>query len=454
MTSLSNSISDVEVVPPNNVDAEKSILGCILTNPETLYDVMGDLSTDDFYDRVNRRIWVSIASLSKDGATVDVMSVVDRARLLGHGAEVTAYALSQTLLDACLPIRIRDYARMVLDASLLRRGASEGEKLYKASIRAEGPSQDVLGASVAALEKLMDTRGESGPITIGESLSPWIDQQSAPKKDVELTTGLRDLDEITGGWQRSDLIIFAARPGMGKTGFAAMALRALCARGRRCMLFSLEMGVRQCVTRLVAAECGIDVSAAQQNRLSADDLAKVADASTGIAYWDLLMDDTAGIHINQIVSRARRAHKKRPLDFIAIDYFQLIDGREGGSRGNRDTELGNVSRALKGLAKTLDIPVLLFAQLSREVERRTNKRPQLSDLRETGNAEQDADIVMFLMRPEYYGMQLDDGSSAEGLAQIIVSKHRNGQNAEFVCHFDGPSTRFSDYRSPFAGGEF
>lgn len=450
---MSRIAKDLQHVPPHSEEAEKAILGCILMNPKTFDEVSG-LTGEHFYVDLHRKIWECIYALGTANELIDTITVSTVAKSRGWGEIVSTYSITMVMADACIPIRISSYAKIVSNAYTLRQARYVGDSLVEQSLAAEKTSERVLSDHITQMEQLAAGFGtDCGPRPLSGLFDEWITDQNSVT-EPGLPTGLDDLDTLLGGWQRTDLVVLAARPGMGKTGFALSTMRHAAKRGKRVLMFSLEMGHRQLVGRLIAQEADIDLTRAQQHRLSESDWNNITQHAPLISDWDIHVDDEPGIHINTLVSRARRLHRQSPIDLIVVDYLQLVDGRDGGKGGNRDQELGVISRGLKGLAKTLDTPVICLAQLSREVEKRPSRRPQLSDLRESGNTEQDADVVTFLMRPEYYGMQMDDGSSSNGLAQVIVAKHRNGPLGEFSCLFDGPRTLFTNPAAMFAGGQF
>lgn len=441
--------------PPHSEEAEKALIGCVLMNPKT-FDEVGHITKDHFYIELHRKMWSCIYLLATANEVVDTVTVSEVSKSRGWGEIVSIYSITMILADACIPIRLSSYARIVSNAYTLRQARYVGDSLVEQSLAAEKPSESVISDTITKLEMLALGKTDAGVTELKDELMNWLNGTLAIADSdgyVESPTGLSDLDELMGGWQRSDLVICAARPAMGKTGFALSTILHALRLGKRVFMFSLEMSKSQLITRLTAMEADVDLSDLLRGRMTEVEIRRVSEAVARMADYDLLIDDTPNMHVNLICSSVRRAHAKKPVDLMVGDYFQLMDGRDG-DRGNRDTELGHVSRSLKGLAKQINAPFLLLAQLSREVEKRPSKRPQLADLRETGNAEQDADIVMFLMRPEYYGLTLDDGNSSEGIAQVIVAKHRNGPTGEFNCHFNKTRAQFGDMAQMFSGGQF
>jgi replicative DNA helicase len=442
---------DIAITPPHNSESERAILGCVLMNQPSWLDA-SSLRASDFYEKAHQDLWSCLAHLAAGDVPFEQQAIIEVAKSRGL-ANINLLLLTKLMADACLPMKLDVHRRIVSNASKLRAARLVGDSLVEASLRGERPAAGVVGATIASLEALIDGGSGDDPVELKDALMSWMDgtaRKMESDNKVELPTSLDMLDSLGGGWQRSDLIILAARPAMGKTGFALTTVRNLLKAGKRVYFASLEMSRGQLISRLVAMECRLPVDRVMRGELTGGEWQRVSSAMSVISEWDLIIDDTPNQHINTLSSHARRAHSKKPLDMIVADYFQLIDGRDGGNT-NRDTELGFVSRSAKGLAKRLNIPFLMLAQLSRKVEERSSKRPQLSDLRETGNAEQDADIVAFLMRPEYYGLQLEDGGDSRGIALVIIGKHRNGPTAEFTCHFDGPTTSFNNEPRPILG---
>ena len=305
-------------------------------------------------------------------------------------------------------------------------------------------------------KKLFEIKNESmtkSYDTVTDLIAKAIKDIEESKTDGEdgltgIPTGFTELDRMTSGWQKSDLIILAARPGMGKTAFVlSMARNAAVLANKNIAIFSLEMSSMQLVKRLIASEADLSSEKIRSGKLEEHEWQQLHTKISTIEDADIFIDDTPALTVLDLKAKARRMQRKRGLDMIIIDYLQLMRAEEGNkSAGNREQEISYISRSLKGLAKELDIPVIALAQLSRAVEQRQDKRPMLSDLRESGSIEQDADLVTFIFRPEYYGItEDDDGNDNEGLTEIIIRKHRNGSpgtvNLKFIKHFG----KFSDW---------
>lgn len=456
---------------PNNMEAEQAILGAILSNNDALNHVGSILQPEDFYAGVHQRIFAAILQFNEKG------QVANPVTLKHHFAAekgIEAQYLARLLASATSIVNVHDYARSIRNDSLRRRLIGVCEQ----TVNEAYTSADVSGlAQIEQTEqKLFNLAAtghqEGGFISVGQSLdSVLLRAEAAYKRSGEvigLSTGFSDLNRVLGGLHPSDLLILAGRPSMGKTALATnIAINAAekiavedenAERKRTVGIFSLEMSSDQLSMRLLSGETGIPSHAIQNGSMNQEQFARLIEAKRRMQALPLHIDDTAALSIGAIRSRARRLKRTKNLALLVVDYLQLLRPSHTSSQGNRVQEISEISQGLKAIAKELNIPVIALSQLSRAVEQRDDKRPLLSDLRESGSIEQDADIVMFVYRDEYYLQRSEPKresthydawsakmEAAKGLAEVIIAKHRNGPTANIEMRFEGHSTKFSDY---------
>jgi replicative DNA helicase len=463
---------------PHNVEVEQALLGAILINNDAFHRVSDFLSPDDFYEPVHQEIFSTVAKLVKvgKGATATTVKTFLPAEFLPE-MSMQQY-LARLVTEAVTVLNAADFGRLIRDLAVRRKLYSLSQDLGAAALNADAdvtPAMQIEEAERGLYEIAERGTASGGFRAFGSSLTEAVQMTAAAyKRDGSLSglaTGLIDLDRLTGGLQRSDLIIIAARPAMGKTAIATNIAFHVADKfigtaspdgsiavenGGRVGFFSLEMSGEQLATRILAEQCGIPSALLRRGEIREDQFSIVVGTSERLSRLPLYIDDTGGLTIAQLVSRARRLKRQKGLDLLIVDYLQLLSapGRRGDGRVQEVTE---ITTGLKALAKELDIPIVALSQLSRQVEAREDKHPQLSDLRESGSIEQDADVVMFVYREEYYlanaepkedapgrAAWIDAMEKAHGRAELIIGKQRHGPTGTVQLHFDAKLTKFSN----------
>lgn len=461
--------ADTQREAPHNLEAEQAILGAIMSNNEVLNHVEG-LTPDDFYAGIHQRIFAAILHHHERGQVANPITL--KRHFTGTDGVEDKY-LARLVGNATSVINLRDYARTIRNDAMRRRLIAVCEEAANEAYESSKPGIEHIEQTEQRLFKLADTgQQDGGFITVGQSLDSVLQRaESAYKRSGEvigISTGFSDINRVLGGLHPSDLIILAGRPSMGKTALATnIAINAAtklahedqnAERKRTVGIFSLEMSADQLSMRLLAGETGIPSHAIQNGSINQEQFSRLIDAKRELQALPLHIDDTAALSIGAVRSRARRLKRTKNLSLLVVDYLQLLRGSSTNAQANRVQEISEISQGLKAIAKELSIPVIALSQLSRAVEQREDKRPQLSDLRESGSIEQDADIVMFVYRDEYYLQRTEPKQEstsyaswaanlekAKGLAEVIVAKHRNGPTANIEMKFEAHSTKFSDY---------
>ncbi len=433
-------------LPPQNVDAEESILGGILLDPDALGRVADLLSCDAFYINAHKQIYKAALALHSQGKPTDLMSVTtwlyDHELLDKVGGQSKLAQLVDRTVSA---VNIDRYALLVTDKYLRRQLIQVGNEIVQLGYETSTELDTILDRVEQKVFSLTQTSPKLGLTPISETLIQTFQEIETRHDGVALPglpSNFYDLDAMTGGFQRSDLIIVAGRPSMGKTSFA-MGIARNIAEKLPVAIFSLEMSKEQLVQRLLASEAGIESNYLRTGRISQNQWEPLSHALGTLSELPIYIDDTPNQTVMQMRSQARRlqAEQGSQLGLILIDYLQLM---EGNGSENRVQELSRITRSLKGLARELGVPVIALSQLSRGVEARTNKRPMMSDLRESGSIEQDSDLIIMLYRDEYYSPDTPD----RGIAEIIITKHRNGPTGVVKLLFDPQFTRFRNLASP------
>lgn len=479
--------------PPHNLEVEQALLGAILVN-NTVFEKIGDfLQAEHFYDPVHGKIFHCIATLINRGQIADPKTLrgffENDASLAQVGGANYLADLAASIISI---INVTDYGQLVHDLYLRRQLITLGEDVVNEAYQQdlETPASNQIGKAEARLFELAQTgQLDRGFIKLEKSLGISIKMaEEAFKRDSHVTgttTGLRDLDRKLGGLQRSDLVILAGRPSMGKTALATnIAFNAAKANyesngkeGSAVAFFSLEMSAEQLTTRLLGDYSSVPSDKIRRGEIKADDFSRFIEAAKIMSRAQLYIDDSAGLSIAALRTRSRRLKRQVPnLGLIVIDYLQLLTGSGGKRDENRVQEVSEITRGLKALAKELDVPVLALSQLSRQVENREDKKPQLSDLRESGSIEQDADVVMFVYREEYYHARseptrradegedkfnsrhqrwMERGEEVRNVAEVLIAKQRHGPIGTVPLHFEGTFTRFSNLERHYepTGGE-
>ncbi len=438
-----------ERLPPQNVDAEQSVLGSILIDRDAVVRVAGFLRPEDFYREAHRTIYQATLDLFERREPADFVLLCDELERRGRLEQIGGPGYLTSLINMVpTAVNVEFYGHVVERCAVLRRLISAGGQIAGVAYDMQHDAELAVDKAEQILFGLTQRRRTQEFVPISQVLENYFDQidhiHQNKGKTFGVPSGFKKLDDLTGGLQRSDLIILAARPGMGKTSFALnIAAHAALKNHITVGIFSLEMSRDQLVQRLICSEAGIDSHRLRTGYIEDAEWGKIAQAIGELSEAPVYIDDTPGISIMELRTKARRLQAEHDLGFIIVDYLQLMQGR---STENRVQEVSDISRGLKALARELNVPVMAASQLSRAVEQRPGNRPQLSDLRESGSIEQDADIVMFIYREEQY----DRESTRKGIADVIVAKHRNGPLADIELRFFGQQTKFGDLEQRYS----
>ena len=445
-------------VPPHSLEAEQAVLGGLMLAPDALDKVADRLGEQDFYRRDHRLIWRAITELANKGMPCDAVTLGDWFEANGL-AEMVGGATYLIELANATPsaANISAYADIVREKSILRQLIDAGTEITEDGYRPEGQTvQEVMEKAEQRVFKIAESgaRGKKDTVSVREAVKDAFRILSERYENrgqlTGISTGFTDLDELTSGLQPSDLIIVAARPSMGKTAFSVNMAEAAALRAKKAVvIFSMEMSASQLAFRLISSIGRIHQQHLRNGDLAEEDWPRVTNAIAILSEAKIFIDDTPGLSPVELRSRARRIHRENGgLGLIVIDYLQLM--QVPGNTENRATEISEISRSLKGLAKELNVPVIALSQLNRSLEQRADKRPMMSDLRESGAIEQDADVIMFIYRDEYYNKESPD----KGLAEIIIGKQRNGPTDTVKLAFLGHYTKFENYAPDSFVGAF
>jgi replicative DNA helicase len=433
-------------VPPQNLEAEESILSAILINNNALLDVIGVLRDEDFYKPGHRKIFSAVCELFNRNDPVDLVTLANILKQRGDIEEIGGAAYLASLVDSVpLAVNCRHYAQIVHEKACLRLLIEKSQDIVKRCLEDRERAEDIIDFAENEIFKIAENKITPSFYAIKDLVEKSMDAIDERGKNKALITGVATgftkLDQLTSGLQNSDLIILAARPSMGKTSFALnIARNAAVEANVPSAVFSLEMSKEQLAMRLLCTEARIDSSRLRSGFLTDNDLGALTDAADMLSRAPIYIDDTADISAMEIRAKARRLKMEKNLGLIVIDYVQLMKSRQNSER--RDLEISEISRSLKALAKELNLPVVALSQLNRKLEERNDKHPQLSDLRESGALEQDADVVAFIYRDEVYNK--DPNNPHRGKAEIILAKHRNGPTGTVPLTFLNSYTRFEN----------
>lgn len=414
-------------VPPQNLEAEQAVLGAILLEAEALITSMERLRAEDFYSVSHQRIYEVMVTLGEDSEPIDLVTLTARLKDLGQLDEVGGVSYLAKLANSVpTAANVDYYAHIVEEKSMLRRLIRTATQIVSSGYATEDDVGSLLNDAEQRIMELSNRRAAHGFISIRDVLMDVFERVEFlynHKGGVTgIPSGFPDLDKMTSGFQRNDLIIVAARPSVGKTAFALNIAQNVAVRAAETVaIFSLEMSAAQLVQRMICAESNVDAGRMRTGWLEGDDWEKLSMAIGSLSEAQIYIDDTPGITVAELRAKCRRLKKEKGLGMILIDYLQLIQGR-GKAGENRQQEVSEISRTLKQIARELEVPVIALSQLSRGVEQRQDKRPMMSDLRESGSIEQDADIVAFLYRDDYY----DKETEKKNIIEIIIAKQRNG----------------------------
>ncbi|MEN2766807.1 replicative DNA helicase [Ornithinibacillus xuwenensis] len=431
--------------PPHNIEAEQAVIGAIFLEPEAFSTASELLMPGDFYRASHQRIFETMLKLADRGEPIDLVTVTSDLSNSKHLEEAGGVSyLTQLAESVPTAANIEYYSKIVEEKAILRRLIRTATDIVTETFTREDEIEDVLNEAEKSILDVSGRKNTGSFKVIKDVLIDVYDKiELLHQSSADVTgipTGYRDLDRITSGFQRNDLIIVAARPSVGKTAFALnIAQNVAVNTDENVAIFSLEMGADQLVQRILCAEGNIDAQRLRSGKLEADDWSKLTMAMGSLSNAGIYIDDTPGIRVNEIRSKCRRLKQEHGLGMILIDYLQLIQG-SGKSGENRQQEVSEISRSLKGLARELNVPLIALSQLSRGVEQRQDKRPMMSDLRESGSIEQDADIVGFLYRDDYY----DKESEKQNIIEIILAKQRNGPVGTVELAFVKEYNKFVD----------
>lgn len=429
-------------IPPQNTDAEMSLIGAVLIDEEVLADVTEITNSRDFYDKRHQMIYEGMVSLFEHHKPVDLLTLTDELNKKGHLEDVGGSAYLTELTNYVpTAAHATTYAEMVAQKAVRRRLIKASGEISELGYDEEFNVQELLEKAEAELFAVSDQSLKQDLTSIETILLESFDRLEELHRNKGglrgVKTGYRDLDNMTAGLQRSDLLILAARPAMGKTTLVTnLAYNVATLNKQSVLFFSLEMSKEQLIDRMLADVSGVDSWNIRTGNLSDEDFSKLSEASGEMAEAPIYIDDTPGLTVLEMRTKARRAAHQAPLGLIVIDYLQLIQGKR--TDGNRVQEVSEISRGLKLLARELNVPVIALSQLSRTVESRSPQIPQLADLRESGSIEQDADIVMFIYREAYY----NPDTERQNITDLIIAKHRNGPVGKVELYFHPERLRF------------
>ena len=440
-------------IAPQSTEAEMSVIGSMLMDKDAIGTATEILDQSDFYQRQYGIMFEAIRSLYAEDKPVDLVTVQDRLAKDGAPPELQSLDFLKEIYNTVpTSVNVKAYAEIVREKALLRKLIRTSEEIVQKCYEGTEETEDIMQDTEKAIFDLLKTRGgrDFRPIEdVAIEVLQKIQEASQLKDHITgIATGFTDLDFMTTGLQPSDFILIAARPSMGKTAFCLNILEYVAIKKNRpCMFFSLEMSANQLVNRLFSMDSGIDAQALRTGKLSDNDWERLVDTVGRVGGSNIYIDDTPGITVTELRSKCRKVKLERGLDLIMIDYLQLMTGSSRRAGDSRQQEVSDISRALKALAREMECPVIALSQLSRAVESRPDKHPMLSDLRESGAIEQDADLVMFLYRDEYY----HPDSEHKGEAEVIIAKQRNGPIGTVRLYWQAATTRFVNQEKSFAG---
>lgn len=442
-------------VPPQAIDLEEAVLGALMLEKDALTNVIDILKPETFYKESHKEIYGSIVDLFNNSEPVDLLTVTNHLRKKGK-LEVAggAYYITELTSKVNSAAHIEYHARIIIEKAIKRELIRIASEVHKEAYEDTVDVFSLLDKTEQSLFEVSEINIRKNYADMRSIMHEAIMELETKKQQADgltgIPTGFTALDRVTSGWQKSDLVIFAARPGMGKTAFVVSAMRNAAVDFKKPVaIFSLEMSNIQLVNRLISAEAELESDKIKKGNLEDYEWEQLIHKTAKLSEAPIFIDDTPALTILELRAKARKLVAQHGVELIIIDYLQLMSGdttKSGGGPGNREQEIASISRSLKNIAKELNIPIIALSQLSRAVEvRGGDKRPQLSDLRESGSIEQDADMVLFLYRPEYYGINADEeGNSTQGVGEVIIAKHRNGSLDTVRLKFIGKFTKFCD----------
>lgn len=430
---------------PSSIESEKAVLGGIFLKPDSFGDIVEKLRPDYFYRNAHKAIYETMIELYGKGEVIDPILVMEKLKKNNKFDEVGGEKiLFEIIEETSTAANLINYAEIIKEKAILRKLGDVGTKIVEMAYEGYEEVDTILDKAEGLIFKISETKSSKDIISIKDVMELEFDRLQSVFDNKGASTGVssgfKNYDLMTSGFHPSDLIILAARPAMGKTAFALnLALNAALQSKKSVLIFSLEMGTSQLLQRLLAVESGVPLQKIRSGFLSDEEWGRLGLASGMLSETSINIADTPTVNVLEIRAIARRLKAANKLDMIVIDYLQLING--AGKSDNRQQEISEISRALKGIARELDIPVIALSQLSRAPEQRADRRPMLSDLRESGAIEQDADIVLFLYRDDYY----NEESEFKGITEVIIGKQRNGPVGTAKLIFRHELTKFYDY---------
>ncbi|HUP26038.1 MAG TPA: replicative DNA helicase [Candidatus Limnocylindrales bacterium] len=437
--------SSALIVPPQNTDAEASLLGAILIDADALVKIADKVSADDFYDQKNAYIYEAVIQLYEHHSPIDVLTLSDQLKASNKLDSVGGSSYLAELTNFVpTSSHVEQYAEIVSQKSMRRRLIKAAQDIASMGFNETNALQELIEDAEARLFAVSQRHVKQDVTSLETILSESFDRLDELHKDKGkirgVPTGFKDMDNLLAGLQRSDLFILAARPSMGKTALALnLAHNIAIQADKPVLIFSLEMSKEQLVDRMLAMESGVDAWALRTGNLTDSDFEKIGHAMGALSEAQIYIDDSPSISVSELRTKARREAHVRDLGLIVVDYLQLMSGAgRFGSEGNRVQEISEISRGLKAVARELNVPLLALSQLSRSVESRSPQIPQLADLRESGSIEQDADVVAFIYREDYYNPETD----RRNITDILIKKHRNGPTGAVELYFDKDKQRF------------
>ncbi|MFV1970224.1 MAG: replicative DNA helicase [Acidimicrobiia bacterium] len=430
-------------VPPHSIDAEESVLGAVLLSSDAANVALEKLHVEDFYKPSHQRIFEVIRQLFDSNEPIDAVTVSEGLRRDGSLDRMGGIESLTRLIDSVPSTsNVEYYAGIVEEHSLRRRLMKVGGDIGLIAVNTLDPIADVVDQAEQAVFAVAERRVGDGLQNIDDLLGPAIEKaEELHRNGAEVTgisTGYRDLDRKLAGLHPTNLLILAGRPGMGKTSLMLNIAQNVALAGNTVAIFSLEMSREEIVTRMLCANGRIDSQKLRTGRLTESDFTKLSNAAGALYKQNIFVDDSPGLTVTEIRAKSRRLRRRPGLDLIVVDYIQLMNG---SGQENRQQEIAMISRSLKGLARELNVPIIALSQLNRGVESREDKRPRLGDLRESGAVEQDADVVMFIYRDEYY---YPEKVESKGVAEVVIAKHRQGSVGRVDMTFLAEFTLFAD----------
>ncbi len=449
--------TDFTSSPPQNSEAEASLLGALLIDSDAIVKIADTLTPRDFYDSKNQRIYEAIIQLYEQHEAIDVLTLSNKLKNNGYleGIGGPAY-LTELTNFVPTAAHVEQYADIVAQKALRRRLITASKEIVDLGYDESKQLRELIEEAETRLFEVSQQHVKQDIISLETILAESFDRLDDLHKDKKkirgVPTGFKDIDNTLAGFQRSDLIVLAARPSMGKTALALNFAHNVAVKANQpVLIFSLEMSKEQLVDRLLSMESGVDAWALRTGNLTDSDFEKIGQAMGTLSEAQIFIDDSPGITLSDLRTKARREAHQHPLGLIIVDYLQLMSGssRFGSDFGNRVQEISEISRGLKGVARELNVPVLALSQLSRSVESRSPQIPQLADLRESGSIEQDADVVAFIYREDYYNPETD----RKKIADVLIKKHRNGPVGNVELYFENERQRFRSvetrHKDPF-----